>query len=211
MSPPVQPPGSPSGTFVRRVPEGDNRERLVCGNCGFVQYENPKVVVGAVCSWEDRILLCRRAINPRKGFWTLPAGYLELHETTADGALREAWEEARAKIEIEGVLAVYTITRLSPGAGHLPRPPGLARCLGRPGERRGRAVPWDEIPWPEIAFPSVRWALSHYREAIDRGEFGHRSNPAGEFGGLLRGLSALSICQPRRKKQSLADSLIADD
>ena len=112
MSQPVQPPGSPAGTFVRRVPEGDNHERLVCGDCGFVQYENPKVVVGSVCSWEDRILLCRRAINPRKGFWTLPAGYLELNESTGDGALREAWEEARAKIEIEGVLAVYTITRL---------------------------------------------------------------------------------------------------
>jgi ADP-ribose pyrophosphatase YjhB (NUDIX family) len=74
---------------VRQMPEGDNRERLVCGDCGFVQYENPKVVVGAVCSWQDRILLCRRAINPRKGFWTLPAGYLELHESTADDALRE--------------------------------------------------------------------------------------------------------------------------
>ena len=184
MSPPVQPPaaGHPTGTFVRRVPEGDNRERLVCGDCGHIQYENPKVVVGSVCRWEDRILLCRRAINPRKGFWTLPAGYLELQETTADGALREAWEEARAQIEIEGVLAVYTITRLSQVQviyhARLISPDVSAG----PESAEVGLFKWEEIPWPEIAFPSVRWALSHYREAIDRGEFTARCNPAGEVG-----------------------------
>jgi ADP-ribose pyrophosphatase YjhB (NUDIX family) len=182
MSPPVLPPGSPSGTFVRRVPEGDNRERLVCGDCGFIQYENPKVVVGSVCSWQDRILLCRRAINPRKGFWTLPAGYLELHETTADGALREAWEEARAKLEIEGVLAVYTITRLSQVQVIYRARLASPDVSAGPESAEVGLFSWEEIPWPELAFPSVRWALSHYREAIDRGEFSTRCNPAGEFG-----------------------------
>jgi len=176
MSQPV-----PAGSFVRRVPEGDNRERLVCGDCGFIQYENPKVVVGSVCTWQDRILLCRRAINPRKGFWTLPAGYLELHETTADGALREAWEEARAQIEIEGVLAVYTITRLSQVQviyhGRLVSPDVSAG----PESAEVALFAWEEIPWPEIT-PSVRWALSHHREATERGAFVTRSNPAGEFG-----------------------------
>src|SRR5215475_1779754 len=108
MSQPV-----PTGSFVRRVPEGDNRERLVCGDCGYIQYENPKVVVGSVCRWQERILLCRRAIHPRRGFWTLPAGYLELNESTSAGAEREAWEEAQARISIEGLLAIYDIPRIS--------------------------------------------------------------------------------------------------
>src|SRR5262245_11249096 len=99
--------------FVRAVPDGDNRERLVCRDCGFIQYENPKVVVGSVCLWDDRILLCRRAIEPSRGLWTLPAGYLEVHETPVDGARREAWEEARAELEIEALLAVYSIPRIS--------------------------------------------------------------------------------------------------
>lgn len=172
----------PSGSFIRRVPEGDSHERLVCSDCGFIQYENPKVVVGTVCVWEDRILLCRRAINPRKGFWTLPAGYLELRETTAGGALREAWEEARAKIEIEGVLAVYTITRLSQVQviyrARLMSPDVSAG----PESAEVGLFRWAEIPWPEIAFPSVRWALRHHRETVERGEFQARSNPPGEFG-----------------------------
>ncbi len=74
--------------FVREIPEGDTQARLVCGDCGFISYENPKVVVGVVATWEDRILLCRRAIPPRKGFWTLPAGYLEANESAIDGARR---------------------------------------------------------------------------------------------------------------------------
>jgi ADP-ribose pyrophosphatase YjhB (NUDIX family) len=174
--------GRPPGSFVRRVPAGEDRERLVCSDCGFVQYENPKVVVGSVCVWEDRILLCRRAINPRKGFWTLPAGYLELHETTVDGALREAWEEARAKIEIEGVLAVYTIIRLSQvQVIHRARLASPEIAAGPESAEVG-LFRWPEIPWPEIAFPSVRWALGHYREAVDSGAFHTRSNPPGEFG-----------------------------
>ena len=99
--------------FSRRMPEGDNRERLVCDSCGFVSYENPKLVVGSVCTWGDRILLCKRAIEPRRGFWTLPAGYLEVREATSDGAAREAWEEAMARIEIDALLAVYNIPRIS--------------------------------------------------------------------------------------------------
>ena len=89
----------PGGPTVLKVPEGDNRERLVCESCGFILYENPMVVVGAVCAWRDRILLCRRSIEPRRGYWTIPAGYLELGETTAEGAAREAMEEAGAEID----------------------------------------------------------------------------------------------------------------
>src|ERR1700724_2899313 len=101
------------GPSVRRVPEGDNRERTICADCGFVLYDNPKIVVGSVPRWGERILMCRRAINPRRGFWTLPAGYLELNESTFAGAMREAWEEAEARITIDGLLAVYDIPRIS--------------------------------------------------------------------------------------------------
>ncbi len=86
---------------------------MICADCGYVLYDNPKIVVGSVARWGERILLCRRSIEPRHGFWTLPAGYLELNESASAGAEREAWEEARARIEIEGLLAIYDIPRIS--------------------------------------------------------------------------------------------------
>ena len=84
--------------FVRAIPDGDTHERNVCGDCGFVAYENPKVVVGSVVVTDGKILMCKRAIEPRRGFWTLPAGYMELGETVEEGAAREAMEEAGADI-----------------------------------------------------------------------------------------------------------------
>lgn len=177
------PAAAGAGTrFVREVPEGDDRKRLVCADCGFVAYENPKVVVGSVATWEERILLCRRAINPRKGFWTLPAGYLELHESAADGALREAWEEARAGLEIDQLLAVYAIPRISQiqliYRAHLTSPDVT------PGPESLETVlfTWDEIPWDEIAFPSVHWALHHHREVRGQSGFAPRGNPPGATG-----------------------------
>jgi ADP-ribose pyrophosphatase YjhB (NUDIX family) len=172
----------PFDGFSRRVPEGDTHHRLVCDSCGFVAYENPKVVVGSVCRWDERILLCRRAIHPRLGFWTLPAGYLELNEATGDGALREAWEEARARIEIEGVLGVYSIPRLSQVQVIYRARLLSADVSAGPESAEVGLFRWDEIPWPEIAFPSVHWALKHYREAQDSGSFHTRGNPPGEFG-----------------------------
>ena len=99
-------------SFVRQIPEGDNRERMVCADCGHVAYENPKVVVGSVVVADGRVLMCRRAIEPRKGFWTLPAGYMELGETLEEGAAREAFEEAEAVIAIDGILGVFSIARI---------------------------------------------------------------------------------------------------
>lgn len=171
-----------AGGFVRAVPAGDSRPRLVCSDCGFVNYENPKVVVGAVCSWGERLLMCRRAIEPRRGFWTLPAGYLELNETTADGARREAWEEARARIELDGLLAVYSIPRLSQVQVIY-----RARLLSPEVEPGPESVEvglylWDEIPWGDLAFPSVRWALEHHRAALGQPGFPTQGNPPGETG-----------------------------
>jgi ADP-ribose pyrophosphatase YjhB (NUDIX family) len=149
---------------VRRTPEGDDRQRLTCSDCGFVAYENPKVVVGTVVAEDGRILLCRRAIEPRSGFWTIPAGYLEMGETAEEGAAREAWEEARARIALDGVLAVYSIARLGQVQvlfrGRLAEP-GFA---AGPESLEVGLFGWDEIPWGEIAFPTVRWALEAWRE-----------------------------------------------
>jgi ADP-ribose pyrophosphatase YjhB (NUDIX family) len=152
--------------FIRSIPEGDDRERLTCAECGFIAYENPKVVVGSVVAEGDDVLLCRRAIEPRSGFWTLPAGYLELGETVEEGARREAWEEARARIALEGVLAVFSIARIAQvqvifRAGLAE--PGIA---AGPESLEVRFFAWDEIPWEAIAFPSVRWALTAWRETV---------------------------------------------
>ena len=155
-------------SFIRHVPDGDNRERSVCADCGYVAYENPKVVVGSVVVADGRVLMCRRAIEPRKGFWTLPAGFMELGETLEEGAAREALEEAEATITIEGILGVFSIARI-----------GQVQVIfrarfsadGPPSFGAGsesldvRMFGPDEIPWDEIAFPSVHWALNAWREA----------------------------------------------
>jgi ADP-ribose pyrophosphatase YjhB (NUDIX family) len=166
--------------FTRRVPDGDNRERFVCDDCGLIHYDNPKIVVGAVVSYEDKFLLCRRAIHPRKGFWTLPAGFLEEHETTEDGARREAYEEATAEIVIEQLLAVYNVPRISQVQliykAHLDTPvfaPGIESL-------DVQLFAWDEIPWDELAFPSVVWGLNQFREVHGKGAFSPFTNPPGE-------------------------------
>lgn len=172
----------PSGPTVRAIPEGDNRERLICPDCGFVNYENPKIVVGAVCSWEDRILLCRRAIHPRRGFWTIPAGYMELHETAEAGAMREAAEEACTKIAIEGLLGLYTIPRIS--QVQLIYRARLEDGVFAPGEETLELdlFRWDDVPWDDLAFPSVHWALRHWHEVRDAENWLPFGNPDGEDG-----------------------------
>lgn len=179
---PRDPTRKDHGPRVRTVPDGDNRERLVCPDCGFIEYENPKVVVGAVVSRDQRILLCRRAIGPRKGFWTLPAGFMELNETPAEGAARETMEEARAEIEIDALLAVYSIPRISQvQVIYRARlvSPGFA---AGPESAEVEMFAWNDIPWDDLAFPSVRWALGHFDEVRGQTAFAARSNPPGEFG-----------------------------
>jgi ADP-ribose pyrophosphatase YjhB (NUDIX family) len=168
--------------FEHRQPEGDSRHRLVCRECGFIQYENPKIVVGSVAQWQDSILLCRRAINPRQGYWTLPAGYLELNETSLQGAEREAWEEAGARIEILRLIAVYNIPRLSQvqliyGARLL-----SADVVAGPESLEVALFDWHAIPWNDLAFPSARWALGHYRDGRGKADHPVQSNPPGEWG-----------------------------
>ena len=144
-----------------RIPDEGDRDRLTCLECGHVDYENPKVVIGSVVSHDGAVLLCRRAIAPRIGFWTLPAGYLELGETLAEGAVREAEEEARAAIAIEGVLAIFDISRI----GQVQVIHRAAFADGMPNHEPGpesletRLFAPADIPWSELAFPSVDWAL----------------------------------------------------
>jgi ADP-ribose pyrophosphatase YjhB (NUDIX family) len=150
------------GTEVeRKVPAGDDRLRHVCPGCGEVHYHNPKIVVGSVCTLGDRLLLCRRAIEPRRGFWTIPAGYLELGESAEAGALREAWEEARARIALEGLMAVYSVERI--GQVQLLYRARLldAAVAAGPESLEVRLLGWAEIPWADLAFPTVRWILEH--------------------------------------------------
>ncbi len=174
----------PSIQFTRRTPEEDDRQRLVCDRCGFVNYENPKIVVGSVATWEDRILLCRRAIDPRIGYWTLPAGYLEQNESPEAGALREAWEEARARLEIDQLLATYAITRISQ-VQLIYRSRLLTPDIeAGPESREVGLFTWDEIPWDELAFPSVHWALEHFRQTADQSHFAPLARSDHGEGGL---------------------------
>jgi ADP-ribose pyrophosphatase YjhB (NUDIX family) len=175
-----------AGPSVRTIPEGDDRPRLTCPDCGFVVYENPKIVVGAVCSWEGRLLLCRRAIEPSKGLWTLPAGYLELNESTEQGILREAWEEARARIALDGLLAVYNIPRISQVQliyrARLLSPDVAAG----PESTEVMLARWDEVPWDDIAFPTVHWSLLTWKETADRPLGQPGGNPPGKEEGDVR-------------------------
>jgi len=167
------------GPSVRGIPEGDNRERMICAECGYILYDNPKIVVGSVARFGDRILLVRRSIEPRCGFWTLPAGFLELNESASGGAEREAWEEARARIEIEGLLAIYDIPRISQvQLIYRARLIDEAISAGPESLEVGLFL-WEEIPWNELAFPSISWALNHDYEARTTRDFTTRSNPPG--------------------------------
>jgi ADP-ribose pyrophosphatase YjhB (NUDIX family) len=176
-------------SFVRLVPEGDNRERMVCADCGHVAYENPKVVVGAVVVHEGQVLMCRRAIEPRKGYWTLPAGFMELGETLEEGAAREAFEEAEAAIAIEGILGVFSIARI----GQVQvifrarfADAGQPRFAAGTESLEVRLFAPDEIPWNDIAFPSVHWALNAWR-TTDIGPLGQpASNPPEDRRGMHR-------------------------
>lgn len=177
---------TPRGPIDRRIPDGDDRDRLVCNDCGFILYENPKIVVGAVVRDGDRFLLCRRAIEPRRGFWTLPAGYLELHETTEEGARREAWEEARARIRLDGLLGLFSIPRIS--QVQLIYRATLADPAIEPGPESLEVglFLWNEIPWGDIAFPSVHWSLDAARAAGSAPITAPVGNPPGDRGEMTR-------------------------
>lgn len=157
-----------------RIPPGDSRPRRVCPQCGTIHYENPRLVVGCLVEHEGRILMCRRAIEPRRGHWTLPAGFLENGETLEQGAARECQEEALANVEIGSLLLIANVTqahqvhvffraRLADGSYGV-GPESLETRLMEPGE----------LPWDDLAFPSNREALEFFLEERRAGREGHR-------------------------------------
>jgi ADP-ribose pyrophosphatase YjhB (NUDIX family) len=169
-----------SHRFEIARPEGDDRDRQVCTTCGFINYVNPRIVAGSVVTAADgRILMCRRAIEPRRGFWTLPAGFMEERETTREAAMREAREEARARITIDALLAVYDIPRISQVQMMFRASLAEPSFEAGPESLEVALFDWDEIPWKDLAFPSVVWALRHWREVRGQDGFVPFGNPDG--------------------------------
>lgn len=152
-----------------RVPDGDSRERDVCEGCGFIHYENPRSVVGTVPLLGDRIILCRRAIAPRRGYWTLPAGFLETGETTEEGAARETREEAGVEVQVGELFSVVNVVHVHHvylfylGIAQSHRlVPGIESL-------EARIVSASEVPWDEIAFPAVTYTLKRFFADRDAG------------------------------------------
>ena len=154
------------------VPPDDNRERAVCPACGTVHYENPLNVVGTLPVWDGKVLLCRRNIEPRYGYWTLPAGFMELGETTAEGAVRETVEEAGARIELLDLYTVLNVVRV--GQVHFYFRARLRDPDFAPGPETIEARLFDEadVPWDDLAFHTVRETLRHYFADRREGVFG---------------------------------------
>ncbi len=158
---------------IYRVPDdGDTHQRAVCPACTTIHYENPLNVVGTVPYFGDRVLLCKRNIEPRFGKWTLPAGFLELGETTAQGAVRETIEEAGASIEMEGLFSILNIARV--GQVHLFYRARLLNEHFEPGVEtiEARLYREEDIPWEDIAFRSVKETLELFFADRRRGQFG---------------------------------------
>ncbi|HEY0300184.1 MAG TPA: NUDIX hydrolase [Rhizomicrobium sp.] len=163
----------PNSRFALRVPEGDTTERYVCGDCGHIYYSNPKIVAGSVVAFGGRVLLCRRAIAPRKGWWTLPAGYLEEHETPA--------RDARPGAILFSIVCSLSI-RFRVSARIRRARLDTEQYGADAGSLEVAPFDWDDIPWTEIAFPSVHWALRHRHLTRDQKVFAPFSNPPGESG-----------------------------
>lgn len=163
-------------SFSARIPPGEDRERRICDACGFIDYVNPRIVTGVVAHAGGRILLCRRAIEPRRGFWTLPAGFMELGESAEEGARREAREEACAELEIEALLGLYSVPRIGQVQIFF-----RARLLNEPAagpeSLEVGLFDWEAIPWSDLAFPSVPWALNHHRATLSQPGLSAFSSP----------------------------------
>ncbi|MBX3661225.1 MAG: NUDIX hydrolase [Burkholderiales bacterium] len=156
---------------AHRIPAGDTLPRHVCDACGTIHYQNPKMIVGCIAEWEDRILLCRRAIEPRHGLWTVPAGFMENGETTAQGAARETLEEANARVEIGPLYAMYNIPHINQ-VYILFRARLLDLDFSAGSESLDvRLFEEADIPWEQLAFATVRNTLTHYYADRAAGEY----------------------------------------
>jgi ADP-ribose pyrophosphatase YjhB (NUDIX family) len=159
------------GPRIKKIPDGDTRERTVCPECDYIEYKNPLVVNVIVAVYGDEFLLCRRAIDPRKGFWTLPGGYMENGESPQDGAAREAKEEAGVNIKTGALIALYQPQKKNEVMmifrGELPSREAVAGVESL----EVKFFKWDDIPWKELAFPFIPEALLAYKNTKDKTEF----------------------------------------
>ena len=158
--------------LTHRVPPGDSLPRGMCDACGAIHYRNPRLVVGSLPVWEDRVLLCRRAIEPRRDKWTLPAGFMENGESVADAALRETLEEANARIELTGLFSMISVPYI-----HQVHVIYRARLLDldfSPGDEslEVRLFTEDEMPWQDMAFRTISTSLRRFFDDRRRGSFG---------------------------------------
>lgn len=155
-----------------KIPEGDTLPRYICGTCGLIHYQNPKIVVGTIPERSGQILLCRRAIEPRYGLWTLPAGFMENHETTLEGAARETLEEAHAHVEIGPLYSIFNLPHIS--QVYMIYRAGLRDLEFRAGTEslEVKLFAEHEIPWGDLAFTVVHDILKLYFQDVHRGQFG---------------------------------------
>jgi ADP-ribose pyrophosphatase YjhB (NUDIX family) len=158
--------------LAKRVPPGDSLPRYLCDACGSIHYENPRLVVGCLPEWEGRILLCRRAIEPRYGYWTLPAGFMENGETTAQGAARETLEEAGARVELTAPFSMISVPYVN--QVHMFYRARLLDLEFKPGDESIEVFLFEEakVPWKDIAFRTVGLTLKHWFADRARGSFG---------------------------------------
>src|SRR6185436_13564081 len=158
--------------LAKRVPPGDSLPRYLCDACGSIHYENPRLVVGCLPEWEGRILLCRRAIEPRYGYWTLPAGFMENGETTAQGAARETLEEAGARVELTAPFSMISVPYVN--QVHMFYRARLLDLEFKPGDESLEVSLFEEakVPWKDIAFRTVGLTLKHWFADRARGSYG---------------------------------------
>jgi ADP-ribose pyrophosphatase YjhB (NUDIX family) len=160
--------GNPVGL---RIPDGDSRERHVCAHCGMIHYQNPRIIAGTLPFVGEQVLLCRRAIEPRLGFWTLPAGFMENGETTAEAAARETLEEADAKVLTPDLYAIFNLPHINQVYIFFRAALADGHFGAGPESLESRLFSEHEIPWGELAFPTVKRALTFYFEDRKTGCF----------------------------------------
>jgi ADP-ribose pyrophosphatase YjhB (NUDIX family) len=195
----------------KKIPPGDNRPRFVCGSCNTIYYQNPKIVTGCLAEWENKVLMCRRAIIPRQGLWTLPAGFMENDETVVEAAIRETYEEANASVEIIDLFTIFNLPHVN--QVYMMFRARLRDLNYRPGEESLEVDLFDEtqIPWDRLAFATIHHTLRFYFHDRQSGHFGfhmgdiikiedqtslveRRSNPPPEF-------IPTTILRPKEKSQ----------
>ncbi|MDH5191076.1 MAG: NUDIX hydrolase [Gammaproteobacteria bacterium] len=154
-----------------KIPQGDNMPRYVCGSCATIHYENPKIVAGCIPEWEDKVLLCKRAIEPRYGLWTLPAGFMENRESTTQAAMREAMEEAKADVEITSLYTVFNLIHIN--QVYMLFRSRLQNLDFGAGEESLEVALFEEkdIPWDQLAFPVVEQTLRYFFKDRAAGQF----------------------------------------